>query len=392
MKLLSISFCALLPKSTKYWISLIVLMAWVLGPLSGQVTYSFAHNGINRTYILYVPQAEPSSEPMPLLFALHGFTQNGQTMMTLSNFNALAEEHHFVVAYPYGVNTSWNVGVAGGSGADDVGFLLALIDSVATKANIDQSRVYSTGFSNGGFMSYRLACEASDRFAAIAPVSGTMTTATYDACVPTRPVPLMHIHGTSDFVVPYNGNTSFTSVDVSVEYWNSWNNCPSEPEVFQYPDLVADNSTVDAYVYGPCNGGAEVRLLKVNNGGHTWPGNSSSGGIGITNMDISASAEIWNFVSRFSLSGTVGSPVERQKSEPKLFPNPLPQGTTLSIQAEDLEAHIQIVDLSGKTLIHKQIYFNAGTATINQLQLQKGIYFLHLFSGKNQRVKKLVVN
>lgn len=392
MKLLSTYFYAFLPKSKKYCFSLIVLMSWVLGPLSGQETYSFAHDGINRTYILYVPQAEPSSEPMPLLFALHGFTQNGQTMMLLSNFNALAEENHFVVAYPYGVNTSWNVGVAGGSGADDVGFLLALIDSVATKANIDQNRVYSTGFSNGGFMSYRLACEASDRFAAIAPVSGTMTTATYNACVPVRPVPLMHIHGTSDFVVPYNGNTSFTSVDVSVEYWNSWNICPDEAEVFQYPDLAADNSTVDAYVYGPCSGGAEVRLLKVNNGGHTWPGNSSSGGIGITNMDISASVEIWNFVSRFSLSGTVGNPVEHQKNEPKLFPNPLPQGSTLSIQAEDLEAKILIVDLSGKMLIDKQVFFNAGRATLDQLQLQKGIYFLHLLSDKNHSVKKLIVD
>lgn len=355
-----------------------------------QSTYTFEHNGINRTYILYLPQSA-TVEAMPLMLALHGFTQNGQTMMTLSNFNALAEAHQFVVAYPYGVNTSWNVGVAGGSGADDVGFLLALIDTIATKANIDQSRVYASGFSNGGFMSYRLACEASDRIAAIAPVAGTMVNATYNACFPIRPMPLMHIHGTNDFVVPYNGNSSFKSVDVSVEYWNNWNNCPDEPQVFQYPDLVADNSTVEAYVYGLCNEGVEVRVLKINNGGHTWPGNSASGGIGITNMDISASAEIWDFVSRFSVYGPVGQPLELQQNEPVLFPNPLQQGGGLTLKFQTEEAYLQIVDLSGRIVFKKHLNFDAGIASIARLPLQKGVYFLHLISHRNRLVKKLIV-
>lgn len=358
----------------EYTIVFAVLLIFLTGSISAQSTFSFMHNGINRTYILYLPQSA-STEAMPLMLALHGFTQNGQTMMGLSGFNALAEEHQFVVAYPYGVNTSWNVGVAGGSGVDDVGFLLALIDTIATKANIDQSRVYASGFSNGGFMSYRLACEASHRIAAIAPVAGTMVNATYNACFPTRPMPLIHIHGTSDFIVPYNGSTTFQSVDVSVEYWTTGNNCPTQPEVFQYPDLVADNSTVEAYVYGLCNEGVEVRLLKINNGGHTWPGSSASGGIGITNMDISASAEIWDFVSRFSVFGPVGQPLELQQNDLLIYPNPLQQdgGLTLSFPTE--EAQLQIVDLSGRILFQKQLVFDAGRASLTRLHCKKESIF-----------------
>ncbi|MDV7396997.1 hypothetical protein RZS08_36700, partial [Arthrospira platensis SPKY1] len=126
-------------------------------------------------------------------------------------------------------------------------FLLALTDTLHNWYNIDLNRVYATGFSNGGFMSYRLACEASDRIAAIAPVAGTMPIAIANNCQPTRSVPILHIHGTADFIVPYAGNSSFLSVGESIEYWRNSNNCNMEPQLIDLPDIVQEGSTVQQF-------------------------------------------------------------------------------------------------------------------------------------------------
>jgi len=355
-----------------------------------QTTYSFSHNGINRTYILYIPEDKSAAKDFPLLLALHGFTQNGQTMMQLSGFNALAESHGFVVAYPYGVNTSWNVGVTGGSTADDVGFLSVLIDSIAHKTSIDQNRVYATGFSNGGFMSYRLACEVSTKFAAIASVAGTMAVATANACFAERAVPVMHIHGTSDFIVPYNGNGSFLSVNATMEYWNQQNGCPSEPVIFNYPDIVSEGSTVEASIWESCNEESENRLLKIINGGHTWPGNVGSGGIGITNMDISASAEIWTFLSRFSLISPVVIPSFFDKQQLTITPNPYSSGF-LSVFCDASLATLKITDIHGRLRISQPINFTDGKAVFNPQMLEKGMYLILLSTEKMQITTKLIV-
>ena len=372
-----------------YFTSLILLLLYQTTVFC-QTSFSFQHNGINRTYILFVPENNLKGEAMPLLLALHGFTQNGQTMMQLSGFNDLANEYKFAVAYPYGVGTSWNVGVTGGSTADDVGFLSVLIDSIAMKTTIDQNRVYATGFSNGGFMSYRLACEASTRIAAIASVAGTMAVATANACFAERAVPVMHIHGTSDFIVPYNGNGSFLSVNATMEYWNTQNGCPSDPTLFTYPDIVSEGSTVEASVWDSCNNETENRLLRIINGGHTWPGNSGSGGIGITNMDISASAEIWTFLSRFSLSSPVGISSFQGKQQVTISPNPYNSGL-LSLFCDATQATLKIVDIHGRLRVSRQINFSNGKAFFNPEPLEKGLYLLVLSTEKTQSSTKLIV-
>ncbi len=374
----------------KFYLTSLILLLFYQTTVFCQTTFSFQHNGINRTYILFVPENNVKGEAMPLLLALHGFTQNGQTMMQLSGFNDLASEYNFVVAYPYGVGTSWNVGVTGGSTADDVGFLSVLIDSIAMKTTIDQNRVYATGFSNGGFMSYRLACEASTRIAAIASVAGTMAVATANACFAERAVPVMHIHGTSDFIVPYNGNGSFQSVNATMEYWNTQNGCPSDPTLFTYPDIVSEGSTVEASVWDSCNNETENRLLRIINGGHTWPGNSGSGGIGITNMDISASAEIWTFLSRFSLSSPVGITTFHGKQPFTVTPNPYSSGL-LSLFCDATEATLKIVDIHGRLRVSRQINFSNGKAFYNPEPLEKGLYLLVLSTGKTQSSTKLIV-
>ncbi|RMF00022.1 MAG: hypothetical protein D6772_06880, partial [Bacteroidetes bacterium] len=142
------------------------------------------HDGLEREYRLYVPAAYDGQSPWPLVFNFHGFTSNAAQQEIYSNMNTVADTAHFLVCYPEGIGNAWNVGWSFGSTADDVGFVDALIDSLSLAYELDAGRIYACGMSNGGFMSYRLACERSNRFAAIASVTGSMTR-NYD-CEPTR--------------------------------------------------------------------------------------------------------------------------------------------------------------------------------------------------------------
>lgn len=367
-------------KNLLFILSSFLLFAALIPKVStGQTSHSFMHNGINRTFILYVPSTHQPGNKVPLLLALHGFTQNGQTIMQFSNFNELSEENGFIVVYPYGVGASWNVGVGGGSGADDVGFLLALADTIDAWHGVDQNRVYSTGFSNGGFMSYRLACEASQRIAAIASVAGTMTTATFNNCFPERTVPVMHIHGTSDFIVSYNGSSAFKSVMDGMAYWAGFNECPTEAQIVDLPDLVQEGSTVQQFTWLPCNENAEVMHFKVNGGGHTWPGYDGFMGIGNVNMDITASEEIWNFVSRFSVATPTGIESVSEDLNPQLFPNPA-GGDLLSIKlsAPVEKINIMVFSLDGRRLISENYTFSGHEIPLNISELDSGLYFLRL--------------
>jgi polyhydroxybutyrate depolymerase len=231
----------------------------------------------------------------------------------------VAETNGFIAAYPSGIAGTWNTGLPGASTADDLG----LIDTIATileqQYTIDPLRVYSCGFSAGGYMSYRLACESPRCFAAIASVSGTMTEVAFNACAPVFPAHVLHIHGTSDFVVNYNGG-GFTgkSVDEVLALWNNWNSCNTTPQVTALPNInLFDLSTVELHDYTPCTQGA-VELLKVLGGGHQWPGTSSLlGGLGTINRDIDASEEIWDFFSAYSCLGTnTGSPEQHGSAAP----------------------------------------------------------------------------
>lgn len=279
--------------------------------LHAQTQLSMLHNGINRTYTLYVPPSFTPGTPAPLVFVLHGFTQSAQQIMNYSEFNSIADTAGCIVVYPDGVGNAWNTnsGMSGGSTADDIGFIATLTDTLFSQYGIDTNRVFSCGFSAGGYMSHRLACESPRCYAAIASVAGTMSTGAYAACLPSRPVPVMQIHGTADFIVSYNGGFGGVSVADVISKWVSANACPTQPQVTNMPDLVlTDLSTVERSVYAPCAGTSEVILYKVNGGGHQWPGTSAiAGGIGTTNQDIKASAEIWNFFRSRSCTGTTTS-------------------------------------------------------------------------------------
>jgi len=299
----------------KLRIQLLACCLCALGMAQAQVTLTFPYGGVSRSALVVVPTGMQASDSVPLVLALHGFTQNAQTMMNATGFNALAQQARVVMVYPNGVNGGWNTmsGMPGASTADDVGYLLALADSVRARWGTRYHRMYACGFSAGGFMSYRLACERPDRFEAVASVAGTMSNAALTTCLgpplpPSYHVRLMHIHGTSDAVVAYNGGNGNASVDQCIQSWVNRSVCPSVPAITALPNTNSvDGSTVEQMVYAPCaplgpgnSPGAgipgRVVFLKVQGGGHTWPGNTALlFGLGNVNMDISASASILNF-------------------------------------------------------------------------------------------------
>ncbi len=168
--------------------------------------------------------------------------------------------------------------------------------------NIDPDRIYSTGMSNGVFMSFLLACQLSDRIAAIASVTGSMTPETYNDSDPQHPTPILQMHGTSDTTVPYTGTTWSEPIAEVIQYWQNYNNCSVIPVVTVLPNLDPnDGSTIELSIFEDGDNGVTVEHYKVIGGGHTWPGNAY-GGAG-TNNDIDASEEIWSFFNRYDING-----------------------------------------------------------------------------------------
>jgi polyhydroxybutyrate depolymerase len=268
------------------------------------------HNGLTREYTVYIPASYSSDVPVPLVLSLHGLTSNNVFNMTYTGFNAIADTANFIVVYPQGTTylgaTHWNVGgFTQGSTADDIGFLDGLIDEISSNYSINSERVYSTGMSNGGYMSFLLACSISTKIAAIASVTGSMTTSTYDECNPQHPTPVLQIHGTIDATVAYDGTAGWSeSITDVLDYWVNYNNCDAVAVITNIEDIsTADGSTVEHHLYASGDNGVTTEHFKVLGGGHDWPGAWG-------NMDISASVEVWKFFMRFDINGAFASSVD----------------------------------------------------------------------------------
>lgn len=352
--------------------------------LWAQTNGSFTFGGQNRTYIAYVPSGYVPGSSLPLVFVLHGFTQSAQAIMNYSGFNTVAEANNFIAVYPNGVGNAWNTnsGFPGGSTADDVGFISALIDTMHATYGIDTASVFSCGFSAGGFMSHLLACELGNRITAIAAVGGTMSDAAFNACQPSRPVPVLQIHGTADAVVSYNGSFANVSVNNTINFWQDFNACPATANTTNLPDLVNEGSTVEHITYAPCAQNTAVELLKVTNGGHTWPGATGTSGIGNTNQDISASAEIWFFFSRFVnpiITGLQPLQIQLQENPLHIYPNPASQYIVVQ---SNRAATYNILDAMGKPVMQGTL--NPMVTQIDLGNLAAGLYFLEVENHKTQ--------
>ncbi len=282
----------------------------------GDHTRSIRLERRTRTYHIHIPPSYDGSRPFPVVLAFHGGLSRGQSMIHDCGLNEKADDAGFIVVYPngtsqYGRLLTWNAGNCCGYAmrhkVDDVGFVRKLLDDLGATTSIDYQRVYATGYSNGAMMCYRLASELSDRIAAIAPVAGPMGTV---ACSPKRPVPLIHFHGTHDQWAPYRGGrvdfglstVHFFSVEHSIRVWVKVDGCPEEPVVADEPDRADDGMTVERRTYGPGKNGAEVILMVIKGGGHTWPGRAPPHAhLGKSTKDISANDLMWEFFEKHAM-------------------------------------------------------------------------------------------
>ena len=219
--------------------------------------YSVEFQDFDRDFIVYVPESYAPENPTPVLFVFHGLGGSNTSTMNSTGFNLIADQENFIAVYPQGTDflniaPHWNVGgFTNGSTTDDVGFVNFLTAYLPEIYSVNSDRIYATGMSNGGFMSFLLACQLSDKIAAIASVTGLMTTETLEECSPVREVPVLQIHGTNDAVVPYDGVQAWnTPIEEVLDYWVMNNACSDTPEINTLDDVNLNNNlTVDEIIY-----------------------------------------------------------------------------------------------------------------------------------------------
>ncbi|RKY75858.1 phospholipase [candidate division KSB1 bacterium] len=303
----------------------LILFVSVLGKSSNQTTFTGSkydtlfYGGLTRTFRIHIPKSYINSKSIPLVIALHGGGGSAEAMVALTRggFDVLSEKEGFIVVYPEGIDKHWNDGrglrryKAQRENINDVGFISYLIDYLHQKYDIDRTRVYVTGMSNGAIMSFRLACELSGKIAAIAPVAGLMPENIFGKCNPSEPVSVLIINSTDDPITPWTGGYfklgilrfgKGISVRKAALFWAEFNGCSGPPVIEVLPDKDPDDGTrVQRIWYGKGREGTEVVLYKISGSGHTWPGGYQylrERIIGKACNDINACEIIWSFFKR----------------------------------------------------------------------------------------------
>ena len=307
---------------------------------------------VDRDYIVRLPKGYDAQRHYPVVILLHGMNQDADDMQRLTRFDELADKDGIISIYPIALHGRWNVGVhapehramtmgpgrhgrygggypgggypGGGGGyprgggqqpqgqepsetrraapADDVTFINQMLDQLSNKFSVDVSRIYAVGLSEGGFMSMRLGCSLSDRIAAVAAVGAAMPKTMI--CLPSRPVPVLMLNGTSDPIVPYGGGTEHNlnvptiSVEDSAKAWSRIDRCEEKPEKTKLSATTKGGAETKVDAYNGCHGNAQVVLYSVKGGGNTWPGGEqyeAEKTVGKTSPAPNANEVIWNF-------------------------------------------------------------------------------------------------
>ena len=270
------------------------------GIITGLQTKTLTHDNVNRNYLVYIPDSYDSEIDYPLMFVFHGFGGIATQFINSADMRDLAESNNFIVVYPQGLDlggtgSHWNCSNPSAdnkSDVDDIGFIENLIDQlIVDYPVIDSKRIYAAGYSNGGFMSYYLACN-SKKFAAIGSVAGTMLDDSYQSCNANFPTAMINIHGTNDFDVPYDGNTYYPSIPEVVDWWKNFNNTPNE-------DLLTNqDGSIEQYKYYNDAGDIYVEHIKIIGGDHYWDDKLNYDGKNTSGL-------IWDFVSNYNIDGII---------------------------------------------------------------------------------------
>jgi polyhydroxybutyrate depolymerase len=255
--------------------------------LPGNYIEQIVSGGQERQYRLHIPTGYEQDKAVPLVINLHGFNSNAEQQERVSQMSAKADQASFIVVHPEGLGSpqTWHVGPKA-EGIADLQFIGDLIRHVQSQFNIDQSRIYATGISNGAQMTNRLGCELSDVVAAIAPVSGGYPPT--QECRPVRPMPVVAFHGTADKLIPYEGQGHLLlPAREWAAAWAAQDGCASTPMVtFQQGEVTGET-------WSNCSEGVEVTFYTIQGRGHSWPGSDMPAEI--TTQDINATDVIWKF-------------------------------------------------------------------------------------------------
>jgi polyhydroxybutyrate depolymerase len=299
------------------------------GPV-GETTITVPEAGVPdgglRTAIVHVPASYDPTRPATLVLNFHGLLEPNTLQASVSHMSDAADARNFIVVYPaglaVGVGVSWNAGSCCANSTDDMKFIRDLVTKLEGDYCVDPKRVFAAGLSNGAMMSYRLACEASDVFAAVAPVAGAVEVT---PCAPQRPVPVLAFHGTGDTIVPFNGGADglyhvldFPPVSYSIDLWRSLDGCPNapaptdagrqpmpddstpdggpNPSIFAGSMSVFEKGDAACHTFSGCKAGTEVELCTIVDGGHAWPGGAAL--IGKTSQNIDATNTIIDFFDK----------------------------------------------------------------------------------------------
>jgi polyhydroxybutyrate depolymerase len=278
----------------------------------GKQWIDFRQGGTTRNYLLYTPSKYSSDSPAALVVVLHGGHGDGQRAADQTGFVPVADREGFLVVYPEAVEDHWNDGRRTTvSDFDDVAYITAVVEDVSARRTVDADRVFVTGISNGGMMTQRLACDATEKFAAYASVVANLPAAREAICKPTRPVSMLLINGTEDPLMPYRGGEikkgrragkggTVLSAPETAAFWASTSGCSMTGATTQLPDKDSrDGSTIKATRYGECDAGVSVRFYSIDGGGHAWPGSPVKPRFtrltGKMSNDVAASELIWEF-------------------------------------------------------------------------------------------------
>ena len=346
------------------------------------ITENIIFDGNNRQYELYIPQSYDGSENVPLLFNFHAGNGTSASQIYISDMRNLADENNFILVYPQAIadptdGGSLNWMFKGESDHDDIYFVEAMIDEIATQYSIDQSRVYACGYSLGGEFVHELLCRLNNRIAAGVAVARTMFIETYENCVPEHPTAIMSILGTDDFNSLYNGVEFagvlyYLSAADTHQFWIDYNNTDPNPIEIDLPNInTNDGSTVTKRIWENGDACVSVVELRVNGGDHDWPGWSG-------NMDINSDEEIWNFVSNYSLSGQIENcnlgVNEFDKTKIQVYPNPTQEILNITINSNVSNANLS--DINGKII--KKFSLIVGENKVNISKINNQIYFLNI--------------
>lgn len=362
--------------------------------------------GFTRSFRVYVPAIYNGQTPRPLVFNFHG---SGGTMAGYegyTRFRQVADTANFILITPQGAilnppnYSGWNNYPGLVNPPDDVRFTADMIDTLQKRFNIDSTRIYAAGWSNGGLMCYHLAWQLGRRMAAVGSVCGTMQDSMFYQLHPTNPIPVMEIHGTKDDLVPYNGGLNgglyLMPVDSVLHFWVRYNGCDTTPVVTNLPNTNPfDGSTVQRYHWPNNTNGTDVELLKITNGGHTWPNWAVTAAN--TNRDITADVELWRFFRRHSLQKSVG--VEEQQATVALLfalaPNPAADYVALSFADAGIKPlSADIFDLSGQLRLHQTLRAQDACCPVRipTDALPPGIYVVKVVAADGKvGVQRLVV-